>query len=118
MWVLLLHFSILSPWSSKYAKIGSVGKTILVEKILLNSEQASKEAEWFWIESSASPWESDKLSFISVKDPSVRITSLAFDHRMIIADALNRIKNIVMYTDVGFHLVNELFTVKELQTEL
>ncbi|MBC2724226.1 MAG: hypothetical protein HGJ97_16400 [Desulfosporosinus sp.] len=56
------------------------------------------------------------LSFISVLGPSLKIKSLAFDHRMIIADALNRIKNKIMYTDVGFHLVNELFTVKELQT--
>ncbi|AET68101.1 ADP-ribose pyrophosphatase [Desulfosporosinus orientis DSM 765] len=99
-------------------RVISIGYIALApkEKILLNSERASKEAEWFWIESSASQWESDKLSFLSVKDPSVRITSLAFDHRMIIADALNRIKNKIMYTDAGFHLVNELFTVKELQT--
>ncbi|WP_291352347.1 NUDIX hydrolase [Desulfosporosinus sp.] len=99
-------------------RVISIGYIALApkEKILLNSERASKEAEWFWIESSTSEWEVDMLSFISVLGPSLKIKSLAFDHRMIIADALNRIKNKIMYTDVGFHLVNELFTVKELQT--
>ncbi|WP_425806628.1 NUDIX domain-containing protein [Desulfitobacterium sp. Sab5] len=99
-------------------RVVSVGYIALApkEKIILNSERASKESEWFWIESSTSEWEQDKLSFILVKDLSVRITSLAFDHSIIIADALNRIKNKIMYTDVAFHLVNELFTVKELQT--
>lgn len=86
------------------------------EEITLNSEQASKESEWFWVEPSTNEWRADTLKFISVSDPSIEVEHLAFDHRAIIADALNRIKNKIMYTDIAFNLVNKQFTVKELQT--
>ena len=86
------------------------------EKISLDSSRASKKAEWFWVESSGKDWESDKIKFVSVNDSALVVNELAVDHKDIIADALNRIKNKIMYTEVAFHLVNELFTVKELQT--
>jgi len=40
---------------------------------------------------------------------------LAFDHAKVIQYALDRMKNKVMYTDIAFSLMPELFTLTELQ---
>ncbi len=111
-------------------RVVSIGYIALApkEKIILNSEKASKKAEWFWIENTNNvnfamslmtgkeefKWNSSDLFLRSVTTGE-RVYSLAFDHKEIITDALNRIKNKIMYTDVAFHLMNEQFTVKELQ---
>lgn len=43
------------------------------------------------------------------------LPKLAFDHETIIKDAINRIKNKINYTNVGFELLPEKFTIPELQ---
>ena len=86
------------------------------EKIVLNSKQASKESQWFWVSSTTGEWDATSLEFESVENTNENIEELAFDHKKIIADALSRIKNKIMYTDIAFNMVNELFTIKEMQT--
>ncbi len=46
---------------------------------------------------------------------TIENTSIAFDHDLVIASGLERIKNKIEYTDIAFHLVPEEFTLGELQ---
>lgn len=80
------------------------------EQIVLHKEKASREADWFWIEPS-----DDGYKFIRVSNGET-VHTLAFDHNILVKDTLTRLKNKVMYTDVAFHLVNQKFTLKALQT--
>jgi len=41
---------------------------------------------------------------------------LAFDHKDILLEALNRLKNKIEYTDIAFNLVSDTFTIAELKT--
>lgn len=47
--------------------------------------------------------------------PVGRLPELAFDHKQIVAYALRRIRNKLDYTNVGFELLGETFTLSELQ---
>ena len=44
------------------------------------------------------------------------LPALCFDHKLIIAEALNHLRESVQYHPVGFHLLPEKFTLTELQT--
>lgn len=43
------------------------------------------------------------------------LNDLAYDHKSIISDAVDRIKGKLLYTDIGFNFVGETFTVRELE---
>jgi len=43
------------------------------------------------------------------------LDELAYDHKSIISDAIDRIKGKLLYTDIGFNFVGETFTVRELE---
>jgi 8-oxo-dGTP diphosphatase len=45
----------------------------------------------------------------------VETKGIAFDHGMVIAYALERLRNKIEYTDIAFNLMSELFTLTELQ---
>lgn len=62
----------------------------------------------------------EKNGNIKVKYPEVQLEkdskgSLAFDHGLILATALERLRNKVEYTQIAFNLVPEKFTLVELQ---
>lgn len=71
-----------------YALIGS-------EQISLEAGADAAEAQWF---------------------PLTNLPVLAFDHKLIVTHALERLRNKLEYTTVGFHLLPEKFTLGELQT--
>lgn len=67
--------------------------------------QASKETKWFWIE--------DNKLFND--ETTLLVKDLAFDHSEMIEKALYRMKNEILYSDILFEFLPELFTIKEAQ---
>lgn len=54
--------------------------------------------------------------FVNFDEDSVlSIQELMYDHKDIVEDALTRIKNKLMYTDIGFNFVDKEFTITELE---
>ena len=80
-------------------------------KIQLDKENASKETKWFWLNKDSN----NKIHLESADKEELRIEELAFDHMSILSDALERLKNKIMYTDVGFSLLDKHFTLNELE---
>lgn len=73
------------------------------------------ESEWFWLDVDRNDV-GDVIGFKATSENGlVSINDLAFDHKKIVIDALNRLQNKIEYTDLAFHLVPKYFTVKELQ---
>lgn len=64
------------------------------------------EAQWFWV--------SRDRYFMNVESQEL-LNDLAYDHKSIISDAVDRIKGKLLYTDIGFNFVGETFTVRELE---
>jgi 8-oxo-dGTP diphosphatase len=65
---------------------------------------------------------SDKLSLVAGADaaeacwfPVSKLPRLAFDHKRILGYALERVRNKLKYTNVGFQLLPRKFTLSELQ---
>lgn len=57
--------------------------------------------------------EIDSYGIVSYKE--IENDRIAFDHLIIIATSINRLQNKVRYTDLVFHMMPKLFTLKELQ---
>lgn len=64
------------------------------------------EVQWFWV--------SRDRYFMNVESQEL-LDDLAYDHKSIISDAVDRIKGKLLYTDIGFNFVGETFTVRELE---
>lgn len=86
----------------------------------INTQEAKLRAEWFVIDAICTGEDQRvfdvNLVNIDVESKSDLIVSeLAFDHKQILVDALNRLRGKVMYTDIAFNLVDKMFTVGELE---
>lgn len=52
---------------------------------------------------------------INTKSEIIESKGIAFDHAKVIANAIERLRNKIEYTDIVFNLMPELFTLTELQ---
>lgn len=57
----------------------------------------------------------DEKGMEKLDETIVENTALAFDHPLIIANGIHRLKNKINYTDLVFHMMPEFFTLGELQ---
>ena len=96
-------------------RVVTIAYLALVSKDKLDKRASDKQSAWFWVET-------DRLNDGTVSNVTFRsgetgetVTNLGFDHSKIICDSLNRIINKIMYTDIGFNLVADEFTIKDLQ---
>ena len=92
-------------------RVVSVAYLALANKSDLKDIQSSfyGEVKWFWVELLG-----DNL-VITDSLTGETIKNLAFDHANIIKDAMLRMKNKVMYTNIAFEMLPTKFTMRELQ---
>lgn len=97
-------------------RVITIGYIALTSKNSINiNNGGNKETDWFWVNVSRNKFgEVETVTFTRDKRIEV-VDKLGFDHSNIVIDAINRLSNKIMYTDIGFHLVNTEFTIKELQ---
>lgn len=60
------------------------------------------------------PWEGETGGPVDVRDEDGRERELAFDHRSILGTAVKRLRGKLDYTPIGFQLLPEEFTLREL----
>lgn len=74
------------------------------------------ETAWFWINIERNEYgQVTDAKFNRVGFDNSENVTLGFDHKDIVIDAINRMANKIMYTDIGFNLVGKEFTIRELQ---
>lgn len=109
-------------------RVISIGYIALTTKdnLKIVNAHGEKETAWFWaltqrdensvitdLQFIRDTQSNDLASDYAASDYVV--DELGFDHKKIVIDAINRLANKLMYTDIGFNLVNPEFTVKQLQ---
>lgn len=62
------------------------------------------------------PWDGETGGPVRVLSPQGEVLPLAFDHGAIIALAIQRLRGKLAYSEVGFSLLPELFTLRQLQS--
>lgn len=93
-------------------------RVISVAYIALVSKEKitrSLDGEWFWVKVDRVNGKVENVSFINENTQEV-VKELAFNHKQIVIDAMNRISDKIMDTDIGFQISSERFTLKELQS--
>lgn len=90
---------------------GHVISIVYLDMLKPNSDSKDLDLEgydvqWFWV--------SRDRYFMNVASQEI-LDELAYDHKSIISDAIDRIKGKLLYTDIGFNFVGETFTVRELE---
>lgn len=94
-------------------RVISIGYIALVDKKMIK-EEILDDATWFWVKEKRENNQVVSIELInSITNDTVR--ELGFDHIKIIIDAINRLANKIMYTDIGFNLVGKQFTIGELR---
>lgn len=94
-------------------RVISISYLALLRQGDVDITQGSNEAQWFTVGIVRD--EERNIKDVKVLDDSYNIIELAFDHNRIIRDAIIRIANKIMYTDIAFYLVPEEFTLRGLQ---
>ncbi len=100
-----------APERDSRGRVISVAHMALVQK----SDIDARAAQWFWIIEKRNAEGEIVDICLQSEDLQSSTQNLAFDHKRIIIDAFNRVKNKIEYTDVAFSLLAEKFTVKELE---
>lgn len=97
-------------------RVVSVTYVALIDKT--KYKEPTHNAKWFDLEVEDSKFNlinDETISFIVDNNKEVENKDIAFDHTLVIAEGLKRIKNKVEYTDIAFNLMPTLFTLGELQ---
>lgn len=85
------------------------------DKTNISNCHGELETDWFWVETERrQDGNVTEAKFIRDTTGEV-VTTLGFDHKQIIINAINRLSNKIMYTEIGFNLVPDMFTLTELQ---
>ena len=94
-------------------RVITVAYLALVSKAKVNVKEV--DTAWFWVNTERNA--NGDVVNVTLKNEHTgeTLSNLAFDHSKIICDSINRIANKIMYTDIGFNLVGDEFTIKELQ---
>ena len=100
-----------APGRDSRGRVISVAHMALVQKCNIDA----RDAQWFWIIEKRNEAGDIVDIYLQSEDRKYSTQNLAFDHKRIIIDAFNRVKNKIEYTDVAFSLLPERFTVKELE---
>ena len=74
-------------------------------------DQDRYDAAWALVEKTAG----NDTRTLYLEETDEKIGSLLYDHDKIISDSINRLKGKLLYTDIGFHFMEEKFTIKELE---
>lgn len=82
----------------------------LGEVVVAHKNKVSFEGEWFWININ-----SDGTIKSFTKDFTIYPNDLAIDHSDVIQDAINKISNKILYSNVVFEFLPEQFTVRDCQ---
>lgn len=100
-----------APNRDERGRVVSVAHLALVQKENIDMHDCA----WFWVIPERDT--SGKVTNICVQSENGMYATqdLAFDHKQILIDAVNRVINKIEYTDVAFNFVPEYFTVKELE---
>lgn len=97
-------------------RVISVAYMALATKQGLSGLEVNDRTAWFWL----SMKRDNKHNVVDVsfykEGEDLVLNDLAFDHKQMVIDAINRIKNKVEYTDVVFSLMPRYFTIRDLQT--
>lgn len=72
------------------------------------------EVQWFWIDKLTTKDAIKQRSYYGYNTDEV-VTNLKYDHETIINDSIKRIQGKLMYTDIGFKFISDIFTIKELE---
>ena len=68
------------------------------------------DCKWAWVE------KADRNGNRNITlENGEKLDDLKYDHKYIISDTIDRLKNKLMYTDIGFRFIGEMFTIKELE---
>lgn len=87
------------------------------QDIVLN-DNSKYEASWFWlnlVDAYDKNGNRNMAKLVGEHEEDVVISDLEYDHSLIIEDAITRLKNKLMYTDIGFKFMQNEFTFKALE---
>lgn len=100
-----------APGRDSRGRVISVAHMALVQKCNIDA----RDAQWFQVIPNRDEQGQVTDIHLMTTDGEDVADTLAFDHKKIIMDAFNRVRNKIEYTDVAFNLLPNQFTVKELE---
>lgn len=89
-----------------------IGMAKEINDIVADNHKDLYKAQWFWVGKEKKP--NNERTFTN-EETAESFSFLKYDHHTIVADTINRVKNKLMYTDIGFEFADSIFTIKELE---
>lgn len=90
-----------------------IGMTNSITNIAKDMSNSEYETQWFWV-GRANKEDNNSRCYIG-EDSEESFKNMMYDHHIIVADTINRLKGKLFYTDIGFNFVDKLFTFKILE---
>lgn len=76
------------------------------------ADDTEYKSQWFWV---GRLFSGQKNREFTGEDTHESIEYLGYDHAGIISDSINRLKGKLMYTDIGFEFIGDMFTLRDLE---